>query len=44
VPGTGVGLSGARHIVQQHGGRIEVESVEGGSTTFTVFLPLEPME
>jgi PAS domain S-box-containing protein len=39
VSGTGVGLAGARHIVEQHGGEIGVESVEGETTTFTVRLP-----
>jgi PAS domain S-box-containing protein len=40
ISGTGVGLAGVRNIVEQHGGRVEVTSVEGGSTTFTVRLPL----
>lgn len=40
VGGTGVGLAGARHIVEQHGGHIGVDSVEGGTTTFTVRLPM----
>ncbi len=38
--GTGVGLAGARHIVEQHGGEIAVTSVEGETTTFTVRLPV----
>jgi PAS domain S-box-containing protein len=42
VGGTGVGLAGARHIVEQHGGEIGVDSVEGGTTTFTVRLPMAP--
>jgi PAS domain S-box-containing protein len=42
IGGTGVGLAGARHIVEQHGGQIGVESVEGGTTTFTVRLPMTP--
>jgi PAS domain S-box-containing protein len=42
ISGTGVGLAGVRHIVEQHGGRVEVESVEGQTTTFTVRLPLVP--
>jgi signal transduction histidine kinase len=40
IGGTGVGLAGARHIVEQHGGEIGVDSVEGGTTTFTVRLPM----
>jgi len=40
VGGTGVGLAGARQIVEQHGGTISVDSVEGETTTFTVSLPV----
>jgi len=40
IKGTGVGLAGTRHIVEQHGGEIEVESIHGESTTVTVRLPL----
>jgi two-component system, NtrC family, sensor kinase len=38
--GTGLGLSISYGIVQDHGGRIDVDSVPGGGTTFTVHLPL----
>jgi two-component system OmpR family sensor kinase len=37
--GTGLGLAISREIVVAHGGRIEVESVVGEGTTFTVILP-----
>ena len=40
ISGTGVGLAGTRHIVDQHAGEIRVESVPGEGTTFTVRLPL----
>jgi signal transduction histidine kinase len=38
--GTGLGLSLAYSIVQQHGGRINVDSVIGKGATFTVWLPI----
>ncbi|MBI3669541.1 MAG: HAMP domain-containing protein [Acidobacteria bacterium] len=37
--GTGLGLSLARRIVEDHGGRIEVSSQVGVGTQFTVWLP-----
>jgi signal transduction histidine kinase len=46
--GNGLGLSVCRQIVEQHHGRIRVESVVGKGSTFTVKLPLrideQPME
>jgi PAS domain S-box-containing protein len=42
IAGTGIGLFGARHIVELHGGSILVESEEGVGSTFTVRLPLAP--
>jgi hypothetical protein len=38
--GTGLGLSLARRIVEEHGGRMEVSSTLGHGSTFIVFLPL----
>lgn len=37
--GTGLGLSIVRKIVQQHSGRIHIESVIGEGTTFHLWLP-----
>ena len=42
--GTGLGLSLSYGIVKKHGGRIEVSSVPGQGTTFTLWLPVEPEE
>ena len=40
VPGTGLGLAVARGIVQSHDGTIDVSSVLGEGTTFSVTLPV----
>jgi signal transduction histidine kinase len=37
--GTGLGLSIAARVVSEHGGRMEIESREGGGTSFTIALP-----
>ena len=38
--GTGLGLAIARHIIDQHGGTIWVESVEGTGSTFKFAIPI----
>jgi signal transduction histidine kinase len=41
--GTGLGLSVAYGIVQDHGGFISVDSTLGHGSTFAMFLPVEPV-
>jgi signal transduction histidine kinase len=40
IKGTGLGLSIVKQYVDQFGGQIEVNSVEGEGTTFKLILPL----
>lgn len=43
--GTGLGLSIAKIIIEQHGGKIHVDSAIDEGTTFTLFLPaIKPTE
>ena len=37
--GTGLGLSISKHIIERHGGEIQVESKKGSGTTFKLILP-----
>lgn len=39
LPGTGLGLSLAWHILKLHGGALDVESEEGHGTTVTLMIP-----
>ena len=42
--GTGLGLSIVKHVISNHGGDIQVWSVPGTGSTFTVLLPLTNKE
>jgi signal transduction histidine kinase len=42
VPGIGIGLAGAKKIVEQHGGEITVESALDQGTTVVITLPESP--
>ena len=40
IPGTGLGMSLVKEIMDQHGGRVDVASVKGMGTTVTLWLKL----
>jgi signal transduction histidine kinase len=42
--GMGLGLSVAKGMIELHGGRIWVESIEGRGSTFSFLLPLRPSQ
>jgi PAS domain S-box-containing protein len=43
-PGTGLGLTFVREIMESHGGQVTVQSELGRGSTFTLRLPREPIE
>jgi signal transduction histidine kinase len=40
--GSGLGLALVQHIMEAHGGRVELTSAPGAGSTFRLVLPLEP--
>jgi signal transduction histidine kinase len=42
VPGTGLGLSLVKRVVEDHGGWVEIETTTGGGATFSMRLPVLP--
>lgn len=44
ISGTGLGLTLVQHIAEAHGGRVQVKSVPGEGSTFSLLLPLNGVE
>ncbi len=42
--GTGLGLSTVQGIVEEHGGWVEAQSIEGSGSVFSVFIPAHPLK
>lgn len=44
TPGTGLGLTFSKEIIEMHGGSIQLESDEGKGTKFTIALPIKSVD
>ena len=42
IGGTGLGLAIVKHIIVRHRGHLEIKSIPGAQTTFTVYIPKAP--
>jgi signal transduction histidine kinase len=42
IAGTGLGLTLVKHIAQSHGGSVDVQSVPGRGSTFSIRIPVPP--
>ena len=42
--GSGLGLAIVKHVLQRHGGRLQIESTEGRGSTFTCHFPPERLQ
>ncbi|HEX9139579.1 MAG TPA: phosphate regulon sensor histidine kinase PhoR, partial [Steroidobacteraceae bacterium] len=42
--GSGLGLAIAKHVLQRHGGHLQIESTEGRGSTFTCHFPPERLQ
>ena len=40
IPGTGLGLSLIKNIIEVHKGKVSIESKKGKGTTITIILPV----
>jgi signal transduction histidine kinase len=43
IAGTGIGLAYVREVIHAHGGQVSVDSQQDAGSTFTVKLPLGPV-
>jgi len=42
IAGTGLGLTLVKHIAQSHGGSVDVQSIPGHGSTFSIRIPVPP--
>jgi signal transduction histidine kinase len=40
IPGNGLGLYVVKHLVEAHGGRVEVDAARRSGASFTLWLPM----